>query len=61
MLNESILGWWAIRLHDLEAGRAAGVKIGAVAWGPFDHDLLKKHQPEAFFNDLSALEELFIG
>ena len=47
--------------HDLEAGRAAGVKIGAVAWGPFDHDLLKKHQPEAFFNDLSALEELFIG
>ena len=47
--------------HDLEAGRAAGVKIGAVAWGPFDHELLKKYEPEAFFNDLSAVEKTFIG
>ena len=32
--------------HDLEAGRAAGVKIGAVAWGPFDHELLKNINPK---------------
>ena len=46
--------------HDLEAGRAAGAKIGAVAWGPFDHDLLRKYEPEAFFESLDSIVETFI-
>ena len=46
--------------HDLEAGRAAGVKIGAVAWGPFDHELLKT-STRSVLQRLSAVEKTFIG
>ena len=46
--------------HDLEAGRAAGAKIGAVAWGPFDHGLLREHTPEAFFESLDSIASTFI-
>jgi len=47
--------------HDLEAGRAAGARIGAVSWGPFDHTLLRKQEPEAFFESLDSIASLFIG
>lgn len=47
--------------HDLEAGRAASAKIGAVAWGPFDHGLLKKFHPEEFFQTLESVRKKFIG
>ncbi len=32
--------------HDLVAGRAAGVATAAVGWGPFDHALLRSHEPD---------------
>ena len=47
--------------HDLEAGRAAGTQIGAVSWGPFDHSLLKKYQPEQFFESLDSIASCFIS
>lgn len=47
--------------HDLEAGKAAGTRIGAVSWGPFEHSLLHKQQPDAFFESLDSIVSLFIG
>jgi pyrophosphatase PpaX len=32
--------------HDLECGRAAGVKTAAVLWGPFDRDHLADLEPD---------------
>ena len=47
--------------HDLEAGRAAGARIGAVSWGPFEHELLREQEPDAFFESLDSIAALFIG
>jgi pyrophosphatase PpaX len=33
-------------IHDMRAGRAAGVRIGAVLWGPFDRDHLACTEPD---------------
>jgi pyrophosphatase PpaX len=32
--------------HDIEAGRAAGVKTAAVLWGPFDRAHLEDLDPD---------------
>ena len=33
-------------IHDMESGRAAGVRTGAVLWGPFDRDHLAGTAPD---------------
>lgn len=45
--------------HDLAAGRAAGVRTGACAWGPFERAELQRERPDAWFEtprDLAALQ-----
>jgi len=32
--------------HDVECGRAAGVKTAAVLWGPFDRSHLEDLEPD---------------
>jgi len=44
--------------HDIECGRAAGVKTAAVLWGPFDRAYLADAQPDYWLErpeDLSIL------
>jgi pyrophosphatase PpaX len=44
--------------HDLECGRAAGVKTAAVLWGPFDRNHLEDLDPDYWLerpSDLSTL------
>ena len=44
--------------HDLECGRAAGVKTAAVLWGPFDRAHLADLEPDYWLErpaDLSLL------
>jgi len=41
--------------HDMASGRAAGVRTGAVLWGPFDRDTLARHEPTWWFEDPSQL------
>jgi pyrophosphatase PpaX len=33
-------------VHDMESGRAAGVRTGAVLWGPFDRTCLERTTPD---------------
>lgn len=33
-------------VHDMESGRAAGVRTGAVLWGPFDRNYLERTTPD---------------
>ena len=45
--------------HDLECGRAAGVKTAAVLWGPFDRSHLEDLRPDYWLEtpaDLAALD-----
>ena len=44
--------------HDMECGRAAGVKVAAVLWGPFDRSHLEDLKPDYWLEnpaDLAAL------
>ena len=46
--------------HDIECGRAAGVKTAAVLWGPFDRDHLADLEPDYWLEqpaDLTALAD----
>jgi pyrophosphatase PpaX len=45
-------------IHDMESGRAAGVRTGAVLWGPFDRAHLQRSEPDYWLErpaDLLAL------
>lgn len=44
--------------HDLQAGRAAGVRTAAALWGPFPRDLLEPHAPDFWLRDPSELARL---
>lgn len=41
--------------HDMESGRAAGVRTGAVLWGPFSQDALAPHEPTWWFEEPGAI------
>ena len=44
--------------HDIECGRAAGVKTAAVLWGPFDRDYLQVLDPDYWLeqpDDIASL------
>ena len=44
--------------HDLAAGRAAGVRTGAVLWGPFDRATLARHAPDYWLEDVADIVQL---
>jgi pyrophosphatase PpaX len=45
--------------HDLECGRAAGVKTAAVLWGPFDRPHLTDLSPDYWLEKPSDLRQLY--
>jgi len=45
--------------HDMESGRAAGVKIAAVLWGPFDRAHLEDLSPDYWLEKPRDLRELY--
>ena len=44
--------------HDLESGRAAGVRTAAVLWGPFDRAHLEDLKPDYWLERPADLELL---
>lgn len=44
--------------HDLTAGRAAGTKTAAVAWGPFAHEELRATEPDHWIESAATLARL---
>jgi len=46
-------------LHDLEAGRAAGVKTGAALWGPFGREKLAPGKPDYWLDKPEQMLPLF--
>ncbi|MDZ4673600.1 MAG: HAD-IA family hydrolase [Gemmatimonadota bacterium] len=48
-------------LHDMHSGRAAGVRIGAVLWGPFDREHLTSSEPDHWLERPEDLVELAGG
>lgn len=44
--------------HDLESGRAAGVKTAAVLWGPFERQHLRDLEPDYWLETPADLAEL---
>lgn len=45
--------------HDMEAGRRAGVKTAAAAWGPFPIEALQPHKPTTWLEDVRDVQLLF--
>jgi pyrophosphatase PpaX len=45
--------------HDMESGRAAGVKTAAVLWGPFDRPHLEDLSPDYWLEKPQDLRELY--
>ena len=45
--------------HDMECGRAAGVKTAAVLWGPFDRAHLAETAPDYWLEKPSDLRQLY--
>lgn len=45
-------------IHDLRAGRAAGVKTAAALWGPYGRDELSPGEPDHWLESVRELEEL---
>lgn len=48
-------------IHDLNSGRAAGARTGAVLWGPFDRSDLASGQPDYWLEQPEDLERLLLG
>src|SRR5439155_106548 len=46
--------------HDVECGRAAGVKTAAVLWGPFDRSHLEELAPEQILVTTGSAEANFV-
>jgi pyrophosphatase PpaX len=44
--------------HDIECGRAAGVKTAAVLWGPFDREHLEDLDPDYWLKQPQDIESL---
>jgi pyrophosphatase PpaX len=47
-------------IHDLTSGRAAGVRTGAVLWGPFTRKELEPALPDYWFEKPEDLGELLL-
>ncbi len=47
--------------HDMASGRAAGVRTGAVLWGPFDRAQLAPTEPDHWFETPDELAALVAG
>jgi pyrophosphatase PpaX len=45
-------------LHDMKAGREAGVKVGAAMWGPFAKEPLLAYRPDYLFDSVRDLLDL---
>jgi pyrophosphatase PpaX len=45
--------------HDMESGRAAGVKTAAVLWGPFDRAHLEDLAPDYWLEKPADLRQLY--
>ena len=45
--------------HDLQAGRAAGVRTGAVAWGPFEPSIIAENKPDYLFDTIDDVYQFF--
>lgn len=45
-------------IHDLESGRAAGVRTGAVLWGPFARAALEPGEPDYWLESPTDLQRL---
>jgi phosphoglycolate phosphatase-like HAD superfamily hydrolase len=45
--------------HDMESGRAAGVKTAAVLWGPFDRAHLEDLAPDYWLEKPEDLRQLY--
>ena len=45
--------------HDMECGRAAGVKTAAVLWGPFDRPHLEDLEPDYWLEKPADLRQLY--
>src|SRR2546422_730897 len=45
--------------HDMECGRAAGVKTAAVLWGPFDRPHLEDLSPDYWLEKPGDLRQLY--
>ena len=48
-------------VHDMHAGRAAGVATGAALWGPFDREHLAPSAPSHWLESPAAVLELVLG
>ena len=44
--------------HDMAAGKAAGVKIAAVMWGPFPRETLEPYGPDRWLETASGIVDL---
>lgn len=53
-------GLWMVgdTLHDMQAGKAAGLKTYAVTWGTHDEATLRQAQPDALHGSLEPLLDL---
>ena len=47
--------------HDLAAGRAAGTRTAAVAWGPFPAEVLRATKPDVWLDEPAAIAHLGAG
>ena len=45
-------------VHDMESGRAAGVKTAAVLWGPFGREQLERTRPDYWLSEPADLRAL---
>lgn len=45
-------------VHDMRAGRAAGAKVAAALWGPFDKDTLRSFGPDYLLDSIRDLLDL---
>jgi len=44
--------------HDMASGRAAGVRLAAAMWGPFDRKVLEPHEPDYWLEQATDLKQL---
>jgi phosphoglycolate phosphatase len=47
--------------HEVEVGKLAGIKTGAVTWGFSSEDRLRMTHPDFIVGDLKELEEIILG
>ena len=54
-------GYVGDSIHDMHAGRAAGVRTAAALWGPFGRSHLESTQPDYWLESPSDLVTLMVG